>query len=324
MTDNRRLAARLTADRLAELEQALDAERSSAAPDWDNIEALSQEAAALLVPETDMQDGQQALLSAIAQQQQKPPVRFFRLGLYASAAAVAGIAVFLVPAVIRMRHAVKPQPPAVQTETTTYTNTALSAEITATVTSHSQTGTQTETVPTETETAVTATTTVQSAVTTTASGTTTLHTGMTETTKTTPSTRQTATTATEQSRTHTTETSASSTFTGSEYTTATTNPDVTEPGPYLQTVYFRTVDEADPSQAVAGAEMQLYDMNGNLVLHFRSGSSPVQAELALYTQYRLHAVSVPEGWQLPRRDLIIQPDSTYFDIPLRSAKEETP
>ena len=57
MTDDRKLAARLAAERLAELEHALDAERSSAEPDWDRIEALSQEAAALFVQEEDIQDG---------------------------------------------------------------------------------------------------------------------------------------------------------------------------------------------------------------------------------------------------------------------------
>ena len=99
---------------------------------------------------------------------------------------------------------------------------------------------------------------------------------------------------------------------------------MTETVPQPQTVSIRTVDADDPSQAVPGAEIQIFDMYGKLVLTVHSESGPVQAELMLRTSYRLHAVSVPEGWLLPRRDVIFELKNLNIDIPLRRAKEESP
>ncbi len=353
MTDDRRLAARLAAERLAELEQALDAERSSAEPDWDRIEALSQEAAALLVQEEDIPDGKQALLAALAEQE-KPPVRFLRWGHYAAAAAVAGIALILVPAAIRWRHAVDVRPPVSQTDSAVYTETTLTTTATETAetvttpgTEPSQTETQTRTAVTgsdrtETETAVTGTADTQFPVTQTTSGTRTTEStasGITHTTgteSTAPSSQRTGESSVSQSWTVYTESTAGPGYTGSgeytgysdstggDYTSSMEPSETTTAAPLPQTVNFRTVDAADPSQAVPGAEMQIFDMDGNLVLTFRSGSEPVQAELLLYTEYRLHAVSVPAGWQLPRRDMVFTLKNTNFDIPLKRAKEESP
>ena len=334
MTDDRKLAAKLTADRLTELEQELDAARSSTEPDWDRIEALSKEAAALFVQEEDVRNGKQALYAALAQQE-KPSIRILRWGHFAAVAAVAGIALILVPAAIRLRHTIETKPPVQQTDVTEPAETTLSSEtqtVTTAVTVNSQMNTQTETAPTETnhtETAafVTGISAEQTSLTQNTSG--------TKKTETTASsvTRKTETKPTEPSSQHTEEETKQPIVTsppeitnhhdntGVDYTTCMDTTDViSQP----QTVLIRTVDAADPSQTVPGAELQIYDMDGNLVLAFRSGSSPVQAELAPDAEYRLHAVSVPEGWQLPRRDMIFKLKNACFEILLKRSKEDSP
>ncbi|MBQ5334960.1 MAG: hypothetical protein J6Z45_03335 [Oscillospiraceae bacterium] len=126
MKEQKILAARLIADRVAEINAELDRELASAEPDWDRVELLSAEAAACLASDEQADAGRKALFAALPAalpaERKLHPMRWFR---YAAAAAVAAIALFAVPAAIRHNHSLRQEPAvtdSVMTETTAVTD----------------------------------------------------------------------------------------------------------------------------------------------------------------------------------------------------------
>ena len=84
----------------------------------------------------------------------------------------------------------------------------------------------------------------------------------------------------------------------------------------VRVVYLYTVDdEATEWQSeeaqVIGAELELYDMEGDLVCRWVSDGK----ELDQSQTYRLHAASVPEGYRKPLRDRIFTPDDSDVKRP---------
>jgi hypothetical protein len=372
MKDERRLAARLTADHVSALEQELNEERGKADPDWERIECLSKEAAQMFVTEQDAEDGKQALLAALSAQQ-KPRIQTIRWGHFAVAAAIAGIAAFSVPAVFRQKNAIERIPEPIVSETTaatTTTGTAAQTDITAETTA--QQTTQTEVISTAQTTAsaqqtdaaiVTTTQSVQTAISETASQTsrrieTTAEpasSAVTQSSRTSASAPQTSASVTSETVSQPSETVSVSEVTYTEPITQTiSTPAVTsvpdDTGIWNQTdetfyhvtdltgwtgytetttssvtfatsVVFYILDEAD-EQPVSGLHLQIYDMNGALILDCLTDGEPVILDQVASEYYRLHAEEVPEGYLPPRRDQIIAATEEKNYIYLRHQKEE--
>ena len=377
MKDDRKLAARMTAEHLSALEQELDTARNCADPDWDQIEALSREAAAMFVTEDDAEAGKQALLAALSAEQ-KPRIRTFRWGHFAAAAAVAGIAAIAVPAALKQKNAIQriPEPAVSETTVTEVTGTAVSAEpVTETKTTSARKTTETTAVQTastaeQTDTApgTSSQTTVTQITTASASA------EKTEKTEKTAKTVKTTAAATENTRTTASQTESSVSVTSSaaaetvtvteptdapdtkpvqntdipgdqthewyytDYTgyidwpsyTATcitngydhtdwnyTQTDMTGTAPPEWSVFiYRFLDETT-HEPVQGAQLQIFDITGSLILEFQTDGSSVMLNLKPGDSYRLHAVSVPEGYLLPARDQIIKAEYGTHEIYLR-------
>lgn len=377
MKDERKLAARMTAEHLSALEQELDTARNCADPDWDQIEVLSREAAAMFVNEDDAEAGKQALLAALSAEK-KPRIHTIRWGHFAAAAAIAGIAAISVPAALKQKNAIEriPEPVVSETTVTEVTGTTGSADpVTETKTTSSRKTTGTET------TAVQTASTAEQADTETGTSSKTTETQITTASASAAKTEKTTAAKTESTRTTASQTESSVSVTSSEtaesvtvteptdapdtkpvqntdihtdrtqewyYTDYTgypgwpsyttnypsytstcmtegydhtdvdyTGTDMTATAPPEWTVFIYYFLDENTHEPVQGAQLQIYDITGNLILEFQTDDSFVTLNLNPGDSYRLHAVSVPEGYILPARDQIIKAETGVHEIYLR-------
>lgn len=350
MKEQKILAARLVAGRLTEINAELDRELMSAAPDWERVERLSAEAAAYLNAEAQAEENEKALLAALpaaAPSKRKiQPMRWFR---FAAAAAIAGIALFAVPAAIRHNHSIRKEPAVTDSITT---ETTAATDITTVTSALSALSAQTNTVISSSETVLTGstesfteagTTTVprstgsQAAVTTTASVTT-----QTEP----PQTGTSATASTQSSVTVTSSTSVSESVTGDSTAvqpgdstavhseTAASSETVWKSGGRSSarinralsksqpvTVLLVIVDEQNAGGTVQetpiiGEELMISTSDGECICSWVYDGSPKEIQLNTSRFYRLSAVSVPAGCQNPIRSINFSSPNSPSDEPV--------
>ena len=323
MREERKLAARMIAADLTEINAELDRALAAEEPDWELVERLSAEAASVFVTEDEIAQRQKLLLAAgLPAKRRSLPIRRFS---FAAAAAIAAVALFTVPAAMRGNRSIRKEP--VQTAVSETQTTDISASSEETVSSVTTEPTASRSAQTETTAAPES---VSAAVTTETSGT-----GTTAAPSSASAGRQTT-------RTTVTTTASSSEMT--KVTTASSQEPVTETSPSVNTVppdethtpvteqtktpasgnvrvvYLYTVDdEATEWQSeeaqVIGAELELYDMEGDLVCRWVSDGKGAAVELDQSQTYRLHAASVPEGYRKPLRDRIFTPDDSDVKRP---------
>ena len=83
--------------------------------------------------------------------------------------------------------------------------------------------------------------------------------------------------------------------------------------PHAGEIAFYFLDE-ETLEPVSGVQIQIFDLDGNLLLELETGDDSLMLNLMAGTSYRLYIAAVPDGYQLPRRNRLFKADDGDYRI----------